>query len=289
MNPRNLLSLVGLIVFPLALLADGPLTLWYQRPATQWVEALPVGNGRLGAMVFGGINQERIQLNEDTLWAGGPYNPANPNAREALPEIRRLVSAGELQAAQDLVQKKFMAQPIRQMPYQTIGDLLITMAGSDAARDYRRELDLDTAVARTEFRLGSVRHVREVFSSPVDQVIVVRLSAQEVSRPDQRGQLSLTLGYQSPQHSATRTEGTDTLILDGVNGDAAGVAGALKFCARLHVTAEGGKVTADAGQIHISGATSATIVLAAATSYRRYDDVSGDPTALTMRTLAAVA
>ena len=128
-----------------------PLKLWYERPATQWVEALPVGNGRLGAMVFGGIEQERLQLNEGTLWAGGPYNPANPEAREALPEIRRLLAAGDNRAAQDLVAAKFMARPIREMPYQTVGDLLLTMAGSEAVRGYRRELDLDTAVARTQF------------------------------------------------------------------------------------------------------------------------------------------
>src|SRR5262245_39714251 len=92
-----------------------PLTLWYERPAAQWVEALPVGNGRIGAMVFGGIEQERLQLNDDTLWAGGPYNPANPDARAALPEVRRLIAAGEYQAAQDMVQARMMARPIRQM------------------------------------------------------------------------------------------------------------------------------------------------------------------------------
>ncbi|HET7534968.1 MAG TPA: glycoside hydrolase N-terminal domain-containing protein, partial [Candidatus Didemnitutus sp.] len=122
MRSPRLLRLLALILLPCCLLAADAPTLWYEHPATQWVEALPVGNGRLGAMVFGGINLERIQLNEDTLWAGGPYNPANPAAREALPEIRRLIAAGELQAAQDLVQQKFMAQPLRQMPYQTVGD-----------------------------------------------------------------------------------------------------------------------------------------------------------------------
>src|SRR6185369_9809785 len=126
------------------------------------VEALPVGNGRLGAMVFGGVEHERIQLNEDTLWAGGPYNPANPEARAALPEIRRLLAAGDAQAAQTLAQQKFMSRPLTQSPYQTVGDLLITMAGGDAMRSYRRELNLDSAVARTEFQLGNARHAREV-------------------------------------------------------------------------------------------------------------------------------
>jgi len=147
------------------------LRLWYDKPATQWVEALPIGNGRLGAMVFGGVGIERLQLNEDTLWAGGPYNPANPSARNALPRIRQLLADGEFRQAQDLVDAQFMAVPLRQMPYQTLGDLLITMSSNDIAVDYVRELDLETATARTSFGLGGVQHSREYFVSPVDQVI----------------------------------------------------------------------------------------------------------------------
>jgi alpha-L-fucosidase 2 len=265
-----------------------PLTLWYDRPATQWVEALPIGNGRLGAMTFGGIELERLQLNEDTLWAGGPYNPANPEARAALPDIRRLLAAGEHRAAQDLVQEKFMARPIRQMPYQTVGDLLITMPGGHAATDYRRELDLDTAVARTSFRLGSVVYTREVFASAVDQVIVMRVTARDAEREDRAAQLSLTLGFQSPQDAAVSTSRSDTLILRGVNGASDGVPGALRFEAHVRVTTDGGSVRAGAGQLHVQGASSATIVLAAATSFRRYDDVSGDPAALNQETFQKV-
>jgi alpha-L-fucosidase 2 len=267
--------------------AASPTTLWYERPATQWIEALPVGNGRLGAMVFGGIQQERIQLNEDTLWSGGPSNPANPEARGALPEIRRLLAAGEYQAAQDLVQRKFMAKPEREAAYQTVGDLLITMAGSEAAQHYRRELDLDTAVARTEFQIGSLKHVREVFASPVDQVIAIRLSASDLAHPERPAQLSFTLAMPSQQNVSVHAEGHE-LLLAGVNGPANGIAGALKFEARVRVTTDGGSITADAGQLHIQGAAGATILIAAATSYRRYDDVSGDPTAATKATLRAV-
>jgi alpha-L-fucosidase 2 len=262
-------------------------TLWYQQPASQWVEALPVGNGRLGAMVFGGIEQERLQLNEDTLWAGGPYNPANPEAKAALPEIRRLIDAGRFEEAQALVQQKFMARPLWQAAYQTLGDLLITMSGGDTAREYRRELDLDTATARTEFVLGSVRYVREVFVSPADQVLVVRLSAQEEKRKERSASLNLTLGFQSPQQSGVSVEAGDELVLSGVNTEANGIPGALRFEARLRVVGEGGKVVADKGQLHVSGASSVTLYLAAATSYRRYDDVSGDPKAINLSTLQA--
>ncbi len=275
-------AVLALLIVPLAAFASDDLKLWYKRPAAEWVEALPVGNGRLGAMVFGGIEQERIQLNESTLWAGGPYNPANPEAKAALPEIRRLLTAGEYQAAQDLVQQKFMSVPVRQAPYETVGDLMITMAGEDRAQDYRRELDLDSAVARTEFQLRDVHYTREVFASAPDQVVVIQLTASTPS-------LALTLAFQSPEQSAVRVEDNDTLILSGTNGDAYGIKGALKFEARLRATTVGGKITSDAGQLHVTGASAVTLVLAAATSYRHYDDVSGDPTALNTRTLAAVA
>jgi len=289
--PRSVALFLGLCVSLVPAAANPDLTLRYTRPATEWVEALPVGNGRLGAMVFGGIHQERLQLNEDTLWAGGPYDPANPEALAALPEVRRLVDAGEFDAAQKLAQQKLMAKPMTQMPYQSVGDLLLTFAGSDVTSRYHRELNLDTAVATTAYTVGAgpwaSTQVREVFASPVDQVIVIRLTAtQGNNRP---GQLNFTLGAQSRQQSAVRTEGNDTLLLDGRNGAAAGIAGALTFQAKARVTLEGGSVRADGHQIHVSGARSALIVVAAATSFRNYNDVGGDPAALNAATLAAVA
>ncbi|WP_425496022.1 glycoside hydrolase family 95 protein [Opitutus terrae] len=269
--------------------ATAALKLWYRQPAAQWVEALPVGNGRLGAMVFGGIQQERLQLNEDTLWAGGPYDPASPEARAALPEIRRLISAGNYAAAQQLTQGKFMGRPIVQMPYQTVGDLMITQAGSEQVANYRRELDLDTAIARTEYVLGGVTFVREVFASPVDQVIVIRLTAsRNPPRPEWGGPLSFTLAFQSPQRATAAADGAE-LVLSGSNSDAAGIKGRLKFEARARLIVEGGAVVADGTDLQVQGAHAATILLAAATSYRRYDDVSGDPAALNRATLAAVA
>src|SRR5579859_7019015 len=103
-----------------------PLSLWYRQPARQWVEALPVGNGRLGAMIFGGVSEERLQLNEDTLWAGGPYDPVNPDAASALPEARRLIFEGKYKQADRLIGERIMARPLRQMPYETVGDLLLS-------------------------------------------------------------------------------------------------------------------------------------------------------------------
>jgi len=151
--------------------------LWYRAPAEAWVEALPVGNGRLGAMVFGGVARERLQLNEDTLWAGGPYDPSSPEALAALPEVRRLVFEGRYLEAQTLAQERMMARPIRQMSYQTVGDLLLTFGVRSGATGYRRDLDLDQAVATTEYRLDGVGYRREIFASRPDDVIVVRLTA----------------------------------------------------------------------------------------------------------------
>lgn len=287
------LAALVLAVLPLGLAAAEPLTLHYTRPATEWVEALPVGNGRLGAMVFGGIHQERLQLNEDTLWAGGPYDPSNPEALAALPEVRRLIAAGDYAAAQALAGEKLMARPLRQLPYQTVGDLMLTFAGADTVANYRRALDLDTAVATTAYTTGTgawaLTQTREVFASPVDQVIVVRLTAGDPHRSGARGgQLTFTLGAQSPQLATTRTAGDD-LILEGRNGAAENIAGALKFQARVRVLLDGGSLQADGQQLHVNGARSAVLLVAIATSFRRYNDVSGDPASLNEATLRAAA
>ncbi|MFT3867830.1 MAG: glycoside hydrolase family 95 protein [Nibricoccus sp.] len=274
------------VVLPRAFSAD-PLTLWYERPAGQWVEALPLGNGRLGAMVFGGIQMERLQLNEGTLWSGGPYNPANPEAKAALPEIRRLIADGRYLEAQNLIEAKFMSRPVRQTSYQTLGDVTISMAGTHGVTEYRRELDLDTAIARTEFRLGSVKHTREVFVSPVDNVIVMRLTARELERPDRPARLAFTLAFQTPQSAKIAIQGNE-LVITGKNGSANGVPGALTFEARVKVLTPDGQVSTDATQIHVNGSSSAVILITAATSFRNYRDVSGDPAALNAATLAAV-
>ncbi len=146
---------------------EEPLSLWYRRPARQWVEALPIGNGRLAAMVFGGINSECLQLNEDTLWGGGPYDPNNPEALAALPEARRLIFEGKYKEAHKLIGEKMMAKPLGQMPYQPVGDLVLTFPEVKQVENYRRQLDLDTAIARVRYSANGVKFTREVFSSPV--------------------------------------------------------------------------------------------------------------------------
>ena len=258
-----------------------PLCLWYERPAREWVEALPVGSGRIGAMVFGGVESERLSLNESTLWGGGPYDPNNPEALAALPEVRRLIFAGQYGRAHDLVNARMMARPLWQMPYQTPGDLRLSFPGMGSFERYRRELSLDTAVARTAFSTGGATMTREVFASAVDQVIVVRL------RSDVRAGITFDLTMTTPQEARCELEGDATLVLRGKNRGDSEVAGALSFEVRVHVLAQGGSLSAHDGAISVSAADSAVLLVAAATSYKSFRDTSGDPAAATARQIEA--
>ncbi|HZN12137.1 MAG TPA: glycoside hydrolase family 95 protein, partial [Blastocatellia bacterium] len=166
------------------------LALWYRQPAATWTEALPVGNGRLGAMVFGGVASERIQLNEDSVWAGEKRDRNNPEGARSLAEVRRLLREGRPREAEALADKTIISVPRRLPPYQPLGDLRLRFTGHDDAGDYARELDLETGIVRVSYRAGAARYTREVFSSAADQVIVVRLAG------DRAGGLSFaaTLG-----------------------------------------------------------------------------------------------
>ncbi len=274
-----------------------PLSLWYRRPATNWVSALPVGNGRLGAMVFGDIAGEKLQLNEDTLWAGGPYDPDNTNALAALPEVRRLIFEGKYAEAQKLAGQKMMGKPLKQMPYETIGDLVLEFPTPATVENYRRDLNLDTAVASVTYTSGGVKFTREIFSSPVDQVIVVRLTA------DQPGQISFTASMNTPQKATVAAEmfgasnsigkipdGAEfasELVMQGTNAKAYGIKGALKFQARVGISGQGGTWFTEPDSIRIAKADSATLLIAAATSYKNYQDVSGDPEAIVKKQLSS--
>ena len=289
-----------------------PLTLFYTNAAVKWTEALPVGNGRLGAMIFGGAQREHLQLNEATLWAGGPYDPNNTNALAALPEARKLVFAGKYDDAAKLIGDKMMATPLREMPYETLGDLFLDFPTNAVVENYRRDLDLDTAVASVSFTSGGVHYRREIFSSAVDQVIVIRLTA------DKPGQISFTAGVATPQKAGVTVElnsraaifgetNAATLVMNGVNGSARGIAGALKFQARVRVLASGGNVFsvaarpltmseggfvpgalpyAESSSISVARANEVTIFIAAATSYKNYHDVSGNPEKTTGQQIA---
>ncbi len=248
--------------------------LWYREPANQWVQALPVGNGRLGAMVWGGIAHERLQLNEDTLYAGGPYDATSPEALATLPQVRALIFSGRYAEAETLADAKLLSRPLKQMPYQPLGDLLLDFDRADGISDYRRQLDLDTAMATTTFRSCGALHRREVFVSAQSQCIVVRLSC------DRARAISLRVGIDSSQSGEVTVE-RDGLLFSGRNGSFAGIDGKLRFALRVLPQIKGGTVGYLRDRLRIEGADEVVLLLTAATSYRRYDAVDGDPLALT--------
>jgi alpha-L-fucosidase 2 len=251
----------------------GPRVLWYRQPAAKWVEALPVGNGRLGAMVFGAADQERLQLNEVSLWSGGPRPDADrPEAYKALPEIRKLLADGKYAEAASVTNKYMTNQGggfdgAYSGSYTSLGDLKLDFGtGKQPAADYRRSLDLDTAVAAVRYKVGDVTYTREIFSSAPDQALVVRLEA------DKPGQLNFSAALSTPQDAKAEPAGADTLVMRGKvkNGE-------MKFDARLRAVVEGGKVTAAADGLRIEGANAATLLLVAGTNHRlHYPDYKGD-------------
>jgi alpha-L-fucosidase 2 len=259
-----------------------PLTLWYRQPAEQWTEALPIGNGRLGAMIFGGVARERLQLNEDTLYAGGPYDPSNPDALAALPLVRALIAEGKYAEAQNLANDKMMARPIRMPSYQTVGDLILTFGASAYSQEYQRDLDLETACAHVRFERDGVKYTRESFASAVDQVIVTRIAA------DRPGGLEFRATFETPMPGTVAIDGSH-LVLSGRNVAQQGIESALRYQARVAVIPQGGQMQLRDGEFIVTGADSALVLVAIATSFRRFDDVTGDPEAITRAQLKAAA
>jgi alpha-L-fucosidase 2 len=264
-----------------------PLVLWYSEPARTWVEALPIGNGRLGAVQFGGLREERLQFNEDTLWTGRPHEYHHPGAVQSLPAIRRLLSEGKQRQAEQLAMKEFMSVPLGQKAYQPFGDLRLEFPGHEAATEYRRELDLDAAAATVRYRLGNVTYQRTAFISHPDQVLVLRIGA------DRGGRVSFTVRLDSPHKSAQTKAGgggqtflsaDGQLILSGQVEE-----GGLKFEARLQVLLEGGKASVTDGAIAVENADAATLLLAAATSFKNYRDITADPAQRCEQTIRAAA
>ncbi|MBX3735069.1 MAG: glycoside hydrolase family 95 protein [Candidatus Didemnitutus sp.] len=254
--------------------------LWFSHPAAKWEEALPIGNGRLGAMVFGGTADERIQFNEDTLWLGKPHDYVRAGSGTALPEVRRLLAAGDVKAAETLARAQVLSDPVRQKAYQPFGDLRLHFPGHAAASNYRRSLELDTALASTRYNVDGVTFTRTVFASYPDNVIIVRLEA------DRPGALTFTLKLDSP-HKDAATEplaGSNGLTLTGrVQPDG------LRFEALVTVDHEGGTLAVAENTLTLTGATTATLRLVAATSFVSWQDISGDPIARCADYLAKLA
>ncbi|MCT2281706.1 glycoside hydrolase N-terminal domain-containing protein [Micromonospora chalcea] len=256
---------------PAQVLAANDLALWYDEPAgTDWLRALPIGNGRLGAMVFGNVDTERLQLNEDTVWAGGPYDSANTRGAANLAEIRRRVFADQWTSAQDLINQTMMGSPGGQLAYQTVGDLRLSFGSASGATQYNRTLDLTTATVTTTYVQGGVRHQREVFASAPDQVIVLRLTA------DRANAITFSAAFDSPQRTTVSSPDGATIALDGISGSMEGVNGSVRFLALANAAVTGGTVSSSGGTLRVSGATSVTVLISIGTSYVNYRTVNGD-------------
>lgn len=262
------LLLVGACVWMMLSAHAQNLKLWYQQPAKTWVEALPVGNSSMGAMVYGGTSREELQLNEETLWGGGPYRNDNPKALESLAEVRNLIFSGKTMDAQNLIDQTFYTGR-NGMPYQTIGSLIIEAPGHEKAKNYYRDLNLERAVATTRYQVDGVNFQREFFASFPDRVIIVRFTT------DKPGELNFKVSYDSPLQSTVRKQGKK-LVLRGKGGDHEGVKGVIEVETQSQVIAEGGKVSLTDKYISVEHATAATLYIAAATNFVNYHNVKGN-------------
>ncbi|TGE06184.1 glycoside hydrolase family 95 protein [Hymenobacter fodinae] len=257
-----------------------PLRLWYDKPAANWNEALPLGNGRLGVMVFGAPQRERLQLNEETIWGGGPNNNVKADALPVVRQLREQLLAGQLVEAQALAQAQMQPAGNSGMPYQMASNVYLDFPGHDNATHYQRDLDISRAVASVSYEVGGVTYRREVFSSLPDQVIIVRLTA---SKP---GSISCQLSEESPMQHTQRVD-QNQLVLDGRGSEHEGQEGKVRFQTRVQAVAEGGTMQATDTGIRIQDANSATLYISISTNFTNYHDVSGDAAARATAYLAS--
>ncbi len=254
---------------------DQPLSLWYRQPAASWVEALPVGNGRLGAMVYGGVNREWLQLNDDTIWSGAVLDNNNTNGPAVLAKARQLMFENKHAEAEKLVASEFLSArfPKGSHCYQTLGDLELVFPEVGAVQNYRRELDLDRALVRVQYEANGVRYLREIFSSPVDQAIVMRVSC------DRPGGISFDATLSRPACASVEPVGSAEIRMFGRvrSGEKDAIeqlpsaSNGVAYEARLRIVPTSGAVHAKDGRLVVEGADSVVLLLTSATDYRGLD------------------
>ncbi|MFN7926678.1 MAG: glycoside hydrolase family 95 protein [Blastocatellia bacterium] len=247
-----------------------PLKLWYRQPAAKWEEALPIGNGRLGAMVFGGVQEERLQLNEDTIWAGEKRDRNNPNGAQAVIEVRRLLQTGKVREAEELADKNIISTPRRLPMYQPFGDLKLRFFGQENASEYRRELDLDAGLARVTYKIGAAQFTREVFASTPDQVIVVRLTCTQPGRISFAASLSREADVTLSLVARNRVVmGGEAIARDDKHPDERKVG--VKFQGIAEILPEGGTLRVEGNELIVEKANAVTLLFAAATNFKEKD------------------
>jgi alpha-L-fucosidase 2 len=294
MKCRNLLLLIFFFILSFSIVAqqnnipekitsktfNPAALLWYDQPAQKWEEALPVGNGRMGAMVFGKNGEERIQLNEETYWSGGPYSTVVKGGYKVLPEIQKLVFEEKYWEAHKLFGRNLMGYPVEQMKYQCLANLHLFFKNQENFIDYKRWLDLENGLSGVIYTSNGITYQREVFASAPDQVIVVRITA------DKPGSISFTInlrGERNQTHSNYATDyfqmdpyGNDGLVLTGKSADYMGVEGKIKYEARIKAVPEGGTMKTNGVDLIIENANAVTLYFASATNFVNYKDVSAD-------------
>ena len=248
---------------------DATLKLWYPTAAANWNEALPIGNGRLGAMFFGNPGKEQLQLNEETVWTGGPNNNITSESGAAIPELRKLLFEGKFEEAQGIADVKMFPKKNSGMVYQTVGDLFLQFDGHDKATNYYRDLNIEKAVATVIYDLEGIKYKREIFSSFTDQVLIVRLTA---SKP---GKISFNTSLVSP-HKVEQKIADGKLILNGLTSDHEGEKGQIKFESQVKVVHQGGSITSSNNVYQVKNANSATVYISIATNFNKYNDISGN-------------
>ena len=268
---------------------DPATVLWYNQPASKWEEALPVGNGRLGAMVYGKYGEEIIQFNEDTYYTGGPYNSVVKGGYKHLPEIQKLIFNGEPIKAHKLFGRTMMGYPVEQMKYQSMANLHLFF-GNDSVENYKRSLDLKTGIVTDTYAVNNVNYTKEVFASAIDQTIAIRITA------DKPGSISFDAELRGVRNSAHSNYATDYFQMDGIgNGqlrltgksaDYLGIEGKLKYEAQIKAYPEGGSMDMDDTILSIKNADAVTLYFVAATNFVNYKDVSADQQARVAEMLA---
>ncbi len=289
---RRFLLLIGVCCMALSAFAENNLVLWYDEPAEEWTEALPVGNGRLGAMIFGGVGSERIQFNEDTVWTGVPRDYINPKAKETLPKVRQLLFEGK-QSEAERVARDMMSEPLRQEAYQPFGDIILEFPGHEAIENYRRQLDISRALAQVSYQVDDITYRREVFSSFPDQTIVIRLDA------DQRQAINVNISLSSPHENVeiiADAKGSDGLLkLKGKVADYTHSRTdtlrpcAIRFESHLLIQPQGGSIEVDNSNIQIRNANAVIMKLCAATNYKNFRDIGNVPAHECEKDITAVA
>jgi alpha-L-fucosidase 2 len=268
---RKLIFIVFLAFSGLATAQDARLKLWYNKPAGNvWEQALPIGNGRLAAMVYGNPEKESVKLNEATVWSGGPNRNDSETSLEALAQVRELIFEGKNKEAADLASKKIKSNKINGMQFQPVGNLNLYFPGHGSFTNYYRELDLERAVTTTAYTVNGVRFKRETFASLPDQVIIMHLTS------DIPGSITFTASMFSTQRSSVRTKERDELVLSGISGDKDGVKSKIRFQSVVKLKTEGGQVASTDSTVTVTGANTVTIYISIATNFVNYADVSGN-------------